>query len=157
MAESAVRPGVVTAAVWALLIGGVLLAAGGLITAGVSFDTLRQVASASVPDESIRASLWLYRGVGILFAAAGAALISLAVRAGRRDIRFRRATVALGLTVTAVVAVISALVGTHILALLSLVPIVIGTWLLSRPAALEWFLGSGGISGGISGGTGVDQ
>lgn len=144
MSESDVRPGVVTGAVWALLIGGVLLAAGGLITAGVSFDTLRQVASASVPDESIRASLWLYRGVGILLTAAAAALISLAVRAGRREIRFRRATVALGLAVTAVVAVISAVAGTHILALLSLVPIVIGTWLLSRPAAVQWYLGSGG-------------
>ena len=145
MSESDARPGVVTGGVWALLIGGVLLAAGGLITAGVSFDTLRQVASASVPDESIRASLWLYRGVGILLTAAAAALISLAVRAGRREIRFRRATVALGLAVTVVVAVISAVAGTHILALLSLVPIVIGTWLLSRPAAVQWSLGSGGI------------
>lgn len=145
MSESDARPGVVTGAVWALLIGGVLLAAGGLITAGVSFDTLRQVASASVPDESIRASLWLYRGVGILLTAAAAALISLAVRAGRREIRFRRATVALGLAVTVVVAVISAVAGTHILALLSLVPILIGTWLLTRPAAVQWYLGSGGI------------
>ena len=145
MSESDARPGVVTGGVWALLIGGVLLAAGGLITAGVSFDTLRQVASASVPDESIRASLWLYRGVGILLTAAAAALISLAVRAGRREIRFRRATVALGLAVTVVVAVISAVAGTHVLALLSLVPIVIGTWLLSRPAAVQWYLGSGGI------------
>jgi len=154
MTVSDVRPGVVTGAVWALLIGGVMLAAGGLITAGVSFDTLRQVASASVPDESIRASLWLYRGVGILFTAAAAALILLAVRAGRREIRFRRATVALGLAVTVVVAVISAVAGTHILALLSLVPIVVGTWLLSRPAAVQWYLGSGGIG---AGGTEPDQ
>ena len=154
MTVSDVRPGVVTGAVWALLIGGVMLAAGGLITAGVSFDTLRQVASASVPDESIRASLWLYRGVGILFTAAAAALILLAVRAGRREIRFRRATVALGMTVTLVVVLISAVVGTHILALLSLVPIVIGTWLISRPAAVQWYLGSGGIG---AGGTEPDQ
>lgn len=154
MTVSDVRPGVVTGAVWALLIGGVMLAAGGLITAGVSFDTLRQVASASVPDESIRASLWLYRGVGILFTAAAAALILLAVRAGRREIRFRRATVALGMTVILVVVLISAVVGTHILALLSLVPIVVGTWLLSRPAAVQWYLGSGGIG---AGGTEPDQ
>ena len=154
MTVSDVRPGVVTGAVWALLIGGVMLAAGGLTTAGVSFDTLRQVASASVPDESIRASLWLYRGVGILFTAAAAALILLAVRAGRREIRFRRATVALGMTVTLVVVLISAVVGTHILALLSLVPIVVGTWLLSRPAAVQWYLGSGGIG---AGGTEPDQ
>lgn len=154
MTVSDVRPGVVTGAVWALLIGGVMLAAGGLTTAGVSFDTLRQVASASVPDESIRASLWLYRGVGILFTAAAAALILLAVRAGRREIRFRRATVALGMTVILVVVLISAVVGTHILALLSLVPIVVGTWLLSRPAAVQWYLGSGGIG---AGGTEPDQ
>ena len=154
MTVSDVRPGVVTGAVWALLIGGVMLAAGGLTTAAVSFDTLRQVASASVPDESIRASLWLYRGVGILFTAAAAALILLAVRAGRREIRFRRATVALGMTVILVVVLISAVVGTHILALLSLVPIVVGTWLLSRPAAVQWYLGSGGIG---AGGTEPDQ
>lgn len=134
------RPSAVRGAVWSLVIGAVMLAAGGLITAAVSFDTLRLVAPESVPDDSIRSSLWLYRGVGLLFALAAAALVSLTVRAGRRDVRFRRATMALALTLTVVVAIVAAFIGTHILALLSLVPIVVGTLLLSRPAVVAWFV-----------------
>jgi len=145
MTGGGARPGVVSGAVWALVIGAVMLAAGGLITAGVSFDTLREVAPASVPDESIRSSLWLYRGVGILFAAAAAALIATTVRAGRGDPRFRRATTALALTITVLVALTAVLAGTHILALLSMVPIVVGILLLSRPASMAWFAGAGDI------------
>ena len=142
MTETDPRPGAVTGAVWSLVIGAVMLAAGGLITAAVSFDTLRLVAPESVPDESIRSSLWLYRGVGVLFALAAAALVSLTVRAGRRDVRFRRATMALALTLTVVVAIVAVFIGTHILALLALVPIVVGTLLLSRPAVVAWFAGA---------------
>ncbi len=136
------RPGAVSGAVWALVIGAVMLAVGGLITAAVSFDTLRLVAPESVPDDTIRSSLWLYRGVGLLFVLGAAALVVLTVRAGRGDVRFRRATMALALALTVVVAVVAAFVGTHIVALLSLVPIVVGTLLLSRPAVVAWFVGS---------------
>jgi hypothetical protein len=142
------RPGAVSGAVWCLVIGAVMLAAGGLITAAVSFDTLRLVAPESVPDESIRSSLWLYRGVGTLFALAAAALASLTVRAGRRDARFRRATMALALALTVIVAIVAALIGIHILALLSLVPIVVGTLLLSRPAVVAWFAGAADLEAG---------
>ena len=38
------RPGAVSGAIWSLVIGAAMLAAGGLITAAVSFDTLRLVA-----------------------------------------------------------------------------------------------------------------
>lgn len=142
------RPGAVSGAVWALVIGAVMLAAGGLFTAAVSFDTLRLVAPESVPDDAIRSSLWLYRGVGLLFVLAAAALVSLTVRAGRRDVRFRRATMALAVALTVIVAVVGAFVGTHILALLSLVPIVIGTLLLSRPAVVAWFAGATDLEAG---------
>ena len=124
------RPGAVRGAVWSLVIGALMLAAGGLITAAVSFDTLRLVAPESVPDETIRSSLWLYRGVGLLFALGAAALVSLTVRAGRRDVRFRRATMALALALTVIVAIAAAFIGTHILAL------------LSRPAVVAWFAGA---------------
>lgn len=81
------------------------------------------------------------RGVGILFAVAGAGLAGLAVRARRRDPRSRRAAMALGLAITVVVAVAAVFAGTHILALLSLVPIIVGTLLLGRPPVVEWYAG----------------
>lgn len=149
MTDGGARPAVVSGAVWSLVIGGVMLAAGGLITAGVSFDTLRQVAPGSVPDDSIRASLWLYRGVGALFVLAAAALIALTTRAGRREVRFRRATVALAMAITLVVALAAVLVGTQILALLSLVPIIAGIVLISRPVALAWFAGADDVEAGL--------
>ena len=142
------RPGAVSGAIWSLVIGAAMLAAGGLITAAVSFDTLRLVAPESVPDESIRSSLWLYRGVGLLFVLAAAALVALTVRAGHRDVRFRRATMALALAITVIVAIVAVFIGTRILALLALVPIVVGTLLLSRPAVVAWFAGAADLEAG---------
>lgn len=135
------RPGAVSAGVWLVITGGVLLAAGGLVIGSASFETLRQVAPASVPDESVRTSLWLYRGLGLLFALSAAGLIGLALRAGRRDPRSRRATVALGMAVVVLVAVAAFVAGSHILVLLSVFVIITGSLLLSRPAALAWFAG----------------
>jgi hypothetical protein len=62
-------------------------------------------------------------------------------RARIRDLRSRRAAMALGLAIVVLVAVAAVFSGTHILALLSLIPIVIGTLLLSRPAVVEWYAG----------------
>lgn len=141
MAATVDRPAVVRRAVWLLLSGSVLVAAGGLITAAVSFDTLRQVAPAAVDDETVRSSLWLYRGVGLLFVLAAAGLITVAVRAGRGDVRFRRATTALSLATVVLVSLSAVLVGSHILALLGVLPILLGVVLLGRPAAVAWFAG----------------
>lgn len=135
------RPAVVRRAVWLLVAGAVLVAAGGMVTAAVSFDTLRQVAPATVDDETVRSSLWLYRGAGLLFVLAAAGLVFVAVRAGRGDIRFRRATTALSLAVVVLVSLAAVLVGSHILALLGLLPILIGVVLLGRPVAVAWFAG----------------
>lgn len=135
------RPGAVTAAFWLLVVGGVLLVVGGLLAATVSFDTLRQAAGPSVSDQSIRDYLRLYRGAGILFALAGAALVFFASRIRMPDPRSRRATVTLGLTIVVLVAVAAVFAGTHVLALLSLLPIVVGTLLLGRPASVDWFMG----------------
>ena len=135
------RPGAVTAAFWLLVVGGVLLVVGGLLAATVSFDTLRQAAGPSVSDQSIRDYLRLYRGAGILFALAGAALVFFASRIRTPDPRSRRATVTLGLTIVVLVAVAAVFAGTHVLALLSLLPVVVGTLLLGRPAAVDWFMG----------------
>lgn len=135
------RPAVVTRGVWALLIGAVLVAAGGMVTAAVSFDTLRQVASPAVDDETVRSSLWLYRGVGALFVLSAAGLVFVTARAARGDVRYRRATTALALAVVVLVSLAAVLVGTHILALLGVLPILIGVVLLGRPASAAWFAG----------------
>jgi hypothetical protein len=48
---------------------------------------------------------------------------------------------ALSLAIVVLVAVAAVLSGTHILALLSILPIIVGTLLLSRPAVVEWYAG----------------
>ncbi len=128
-------------AVWLLITGSVLVAAGGMITAAVSFSTLREVAPAAVDDETVRSSLWLYRGVGLLFVLAAAGLIFVAVRTGAGDVRFRRAATALSLAVVVMVSLAAVLIGTHILALLGVLPILLGVVLLGRPASAAWFAG----------------
>jgi uncharacterized membrane protein YidH (DUF202 family) len=137
------RPGAVTAAFWLLLVGAVLLLTGGLLAATVGFETLRQAAGPSVSDQSIRDYLRLYRGAGILFSLAAVALAIFAIKARNRDQRSRRATMSLGLAVVVLAAIAAVFAGTHVLALLSMVPIIIGTLLLGRPAAADWFSGWG--------------
>ena len=138
MSTTESRPTAVTAAFWALVVGAVLLMAGGLYAATVNFDALRQSHPATVSDQALRNLLRLNRGVGILFAVGGAALAWMAARTRDRDPRFRRATMALGLTIVVVVAVASVF-GGSILSMISLVPIVVGTLLLSRRNVVEWF------------------
>ena len=139
---SASRPGAVMTAFWLLIVGAVLLMTGGLLTATVGFDTLRQAAPPAVSDQAVRDSLWLYRGVGTLFALAAIGLAAVAVRARDGDPRFRRATMALGLAVVVLVALAAVFTGAvFILALLSLLPIVVGVMFLNRPVVGDWFAG----------------
>jgi general stress protein CsbA len=137
---SETRPSAVTTAYWLLVLGAVLLMAGGLITATLGFETVRRTQPASVTDESVNALLWLNRGIGMLFMLSAVALGWLARRALRRDPRFRRAAVALALAIVLVVAIASVF-GGFVLAPLALVPIIVGTVLLSRPAVVEWYAG----------------
>jgi uncharacterized BrkB/YihY/UPF0761 family membrane protein len=137
---SETRPSAVTTAYWLLVLGAALLMAGGLITASLGFETVRRTQPASVTDESVNALLWLNRGIGILFMLSAVALAWLARRARRRDPRFRRAAVALALATVLVVAIASVF-GGFVLAPLALVPIIVGTVLLSRPAVVEWYAG----------------
>jgi uncharacterized BrkB/YihY/UPF0761 family membrane protein len=137
---SETRPSAVTTAYWLLVLGAALLMAGGLITASLGFETVRRTQPASVTDESVNALLWLNRGIGILFILSAVALGWLARRARRRDPRFRRAAVGLALAIVLVVAIASVF-GGFVLAPLALVPIIVGTVLLSRPAVVEWYAG----------------
>jgi hypothetical protein len=139
MSATASRPSAIDAAFWALVAGAVLLLAGGVLAATVSFDALRQAAPPTVSDDAVRSYARLYRGAGVLFSLAAAALAAFAVRARDGDPRFRRSVMTLGLTIVVLVGVAAVFAGTHILALLSLVPVVIGILLLSRPSVVEWY------------------
>jgi hypothetical protein len=114
------RPRVVTAAFWTLLVGAVLLMTGGLLAA-----------TASIPS--------FYRGAGIICVLGGATIGYLAGRTRTGDARFRRATLAVSLVLVVMVSLIAAFGVIHILALLSVLPLIVGTLLLSRPGSASWF------------------
>lgn len=141
MAANDPRPGGVTTAFWLLVVGGLLLMGGGLMAAIGSVDAVRQATPPTVSDEAVRNYARWHRGAGILFCLAAATLMGFAVRAHGGDPRSRRAAMALGLTIIVIVAVAAVFAGTHILALLSLLPIIVGTLMLGRPAIQEWYAG----------------
>lgn len=134
------RPRLVDAAFWVLVVGAVLLLAGGLLAATLGFDTLRKAAAPSVSDRTIRDYLRFHRGAGVVCAVAAVALAALIVRTRAGDPRFRRATMGLGLAIVVLVGLIAVFFGTHVFALLSLLPIIVGTLLLSRPQVAQWFV-----------------
>lgn len=132
------RPRVVTAALWALLLGAVVLAGAGLLVATTSFDLLRDVAPEAVSDDEIGEYLVLRRAVGMLYAVAGAVLAFLSGRLGRRDRRYRRATVVLAVVTVVVVAALSVIAKTGIVSVIALLSVMAGAVLLTRPAAAAW-------------------
>jgi hypothetical protein len=133
------RPRAVDVAFWLLVVGAVLLLAGGMFAATLSYDTLRNAAVPSVSDQAIRDYLRFHRGAGVVCALAAVALAVLVVRTRAGDSRFRRAAMGLGLVIVVLVGVVAVFFGTHIFALLSLLPIIVGTLLLSRPPVAKWF------------------
>ncbi|MFN0141934.1 MAG: hypothetical protein ACKVP6_00625 [Mycobacterium sp.] len=134
MTASEPRSGAATTAFWLLAVGAVLLMLGGVMAATVGFDALRRSAPPTVSDQSVRNYLRLYRGAGVLFAVAAAALAGFAARARAGDARYRRAATALALAIVMLVGVAAVFAGTHILALLSLLPIIAGTLMMNRRA-----------------------
>jgi hypothetical protein len=111
------RPRVVTAAFWCWVIASIMLIVGGLIAASVS----------SLPV--------MYRGGGVITALAGAAMAFLAGRSRNGDARFRRAALALSLTIVVLVALLAVFGVVHVLTLLGVIPLIAGTVLITRPAA----------------------
>ena len=135
MTASDSRPAAVTTAFWLLVLGAVLLMAGGLMSATLGFDTLRRSAPQTVTDETVRNYLRLYRGAGVLLALAGAALAAFAARARDGDTRFRRSATGLSLAIVVLVSLAAGFgLRIHILALFSLLPIIAGTLTLNRRA-----------------------
>ncbi|BBZ06192.1 hypothetical protein MDOR_03610 [Mycolicibacterium doricum] len=134
------RPRVVDIAFWTLVGGAVLLIVGGMLAATVSFETARSAIDPEVSDESLLSYLAVQRGVGVGSVLAGAVLAFVAGRARRGDPRFRRATVALALAIAVVLIMLAAGAGVaNLVTLLALVPITVGTVLLTRRSAAGWF------------------
>jgi peptidoglycan/LPS O-acetylase OafA/YrhL len=114
------RPRALNVAFWLLVVGAVVLMAGGLFAATDSIPVV-------------------YRGVGVICVLAGALIAFLAGRVRKSgDARFRRATLALSLVVIVLVSVGGALHFVYLLALLSVLPLIAGAMMLSRPAAAGW-------------------
>ena len=121
MTSTEPSPRALTVAFWLLVVGAVMLMGGGLIAATASIPTI-------------------YRGAGIVCVVAGAMIAFLAGRVRRsRDARFRRATLALSSVVVVLVSLVAVFGAVHILALLSVLPLIVGTLLLSRPQVAQWF------------------
>ena len=135
MTVSESRPAAFNTAFWLLVVGAVLLMAGGLMSATLGFDTLRRSAPQTVTDETVRNYLRLYRGAGVLLALAGAALAAFAARARDGDTRFRRSATGLSLAIVILVSIAAGFgLRIHILSLFSLLPIIAGTLTLNRRA-----------------------
>ena len=135
MTVSESRPAAFNTAFWLLVVGAVLLMAGGLMSATLGFDTLRRSAPQAVSDQTVQNYLRLYRGAGVLLALAGAALAAFAARARDGDTRFRRSATGLSLAIVVLVSLAAGFgLRIHILALFSLLPIIAGTLTLNRRA-----------------------
>ena len=110
------RPRVVTAAFWCWVAASFLLLLGGLIAASLNVPVV-------------------FRGAGVIFALAGAALAFLAGRSRGGDTRFRRAALALALAIVVLVALAALFRLTNGITLLAVFPLVAGTVLITRPSA----------------------
>jgi hypothetical protein len=110
------RPRVVTAAFWCWIAASFLLVLGGLIAASLNVPVV-------------------FRGAGVIFALAGAALAFLAGRSRSGDTRFRRAALALALALVVLIALAALFQLTNGITLLAVFPLVAGTVLITRPAA----------------------
>lgn len=133
------RPRIVSAGFWALLVGALLLMVGGLVAATLNFDTVRAATSYSISDEQLNDYVAFHRGASVGCVAAGLALAFLAGSTRTGDVRFRRATIGLGLALVVVVGLLAVFAAVHVLALLSLIPVIVGIVLLTRPDAAAWF------------------
>ena len=110
------RPRVVTAAFWCWIAASFLLVLGGLIAASLNVPVV-------------------FRGAGVIFALAGAALAFLAGRSRSGDTRFRRAALALALALVVLIALAALFQLTNGITLLAVFPLVAGTVLITRPGA----------------------
>jgi peptidoglycan/LPS O-acetylase OafA/YrhL len=76
-----------------------------------------------------------YRGAAILTILAGGGMALLAGKSRGGDVRFRRAAVALSLTIVVLVGLMAAFGVVHIITLLAIFPLIAGAVLMTRPGA----------------------
>lgn len=100
------------------LVAAVLLMVGGMIAASVSLPGV---------DTAV------FRGVGVLIAIAGAGMAFLAGRSRGGDPRFRRAAIALSVAIVVIVALTARIGVVHVLTLIGIVLLVVGTILNALP------------------------
>jgi peptidoglycan/LPS O-acetylase OafA/YrhL len=110
------RPRVVTAAFWCWVVASFLLILGGLIAASLNLPVA-------------------FRGAGIILAFAGGGLAFLTGRTRSGDTRFRRAAIALALTLILLVALAALFRLVNGITLLAMIPLIAGTVLITRPSA----------------------
>lgn len=139
MTASESRPRALNIAFWLLIAGSVLLMAGGLLALTFGFEALRQVVSPSISDAAVHQLLAFRRGAGAVCIVAGLGLAFLAGKTRSGDVRYRRATIGLGLTLIVLVGVLQVFVNIGLVTLLSLLPIIVGTLFLTRPVVAAWF------------------
>jgi heme A synthase len=134
------RPRIVNVAFWSWLVAAVLLLVGGILAFMTDFDFIRSRAPANVTDQVIRSYLTFYHGAAGLSIVLGVAIGYLAGRTRGGDNRFRRAAVALSLTVV-VVLLLSILVVRLVLPLsfLAAIALLVGAVLVTRSQAAAWF------------------
>jgi hypothetical protein len=133
------RPRSLTIAFWFLVFGAVMLMAGGLLAITLGYDLLREALPSSFSDQAVHQLLVFRRGAGVICVVAGLALAFLTGRTRTGDVRYRRATLGLGLAIIVLVGIMQVFVNIGLIALLSLLPIIVGTLLLSRPPVAKWF------------------
>jgi hypothetical protein len=133
------RPRSLTIAFWLLVVGAVMLMAGGLLAITLGYDLLREALPSSFSDQAVHQLLVFRRGAGVICVVAGLALAFLTGRTRTGDVRYRRATLGLGLAIIVLVGIMQVFVNIGLIALLSLLPIIVGTLLLSRPPVAKWF------------------
>ena len=135
------RPRIVNVAFWLVLVGAVLLLAGGLLGVSTAFSTPRAAFGDQYADGDVRNILVLHGGIGVLCLAVGFALSFLAGRARHGDARFRRALVWLAVAIVVLIFLLALLApfSIELPALFGVVPVALGATLFMRPGAQDWF------------------
>lgn len=118
--SSSSRPLVATIGFCCWLVAAVLLIVGGLIAASVELPGLNSAT---------------FRGVGVLTALAGIGMAFLAGRSRTGDPRFRRAAIALASATVVLVALTAGFGVVHILTLIGMILLIVGTILNVLPTS----------------------
>lgn len=135
------RPTIVNIAFWLVLLGAVLLLAGGLLGVTSAFTTPRSAFADDLSDSAVHSILVMRAGIGAICLLTGMGLSFLAGRTRNGDLRFRRSLVWLSVALVVLVFVLALLAPFAITlpALFGVVPVAIGATLFMRPASSDWF------------------